>query len=515
MKRLAAVLLTVMLLAGCAAKEGAPYVPTGNALADEFGEIPTEETGAQEEQELTLAYYPDRELNPLRATDYTNRTLFSLIYQSLFVVDRDYNVWPMLCNKYAVSENLLTYVFYLADATFSDGTPVRPEDVVASLNAAMDKEQSGLYTSRFWYVRSIEVTEDGGVRVSLYTPMEDLPILLNIPILKESQIGEDRPLGSGPYMYDRTAGGLRLRRRTNWWCESENLKVTASAINLVAAESPGHIRDQFEFADVSLVCADPGSDYYADYRCDYELWDSEAGIFVYLACYTESKVFGSPSIRAALTYAIDREYLVDEYYRGFAWSASLPASPLSPYYNNGLAANYAYDPERFAQMIQNAGLVGREITFLVSNEDSLRLRVAESICAMLEAGGLVVKLETCPGYQLQYMLNMKQYDIYMAQAKLSPNMDLSPFFYTWGTLSYGTMDHEDTYELCKKALENQGNYYNLHKKVMDEGRLIPILFRSYAVYATRGVLTGLEPSRDNIFFYHLDLTLRDIQVPMD
>ena len=38
---------------------------------------------------------------------------------------------------------------------------------------------------------------------------------------------------------------------------------------------------------------------------------------------------------------------------------------------------------------------------------------------------------------------------------------------------------------------------------MDQGLLCPILFRSYAVYATRGLLTGMAPSRDNIFYYSI------------
>ena len=34
-----------------------------------------------------------------------------------------------------------------------------------------------------------------------------------------------------------------------------------------------------------------------------------------------------------------------------------------------------------------------------------------------------------------------------------------------------------------------------------------MLFRSYAIYATRGLLTGLTPSRDNVFYYSLGKTM--------
>ena len=99
--------------------------------------------------------------------------------------------------------------------------------------------------------------------------------------------------------------------------------------------------------------------------------------------------------------------------------------------------------------------------------------------------------------------------LYLGQTRLSPNMDLTPFFSASGGLHYGGMDDLATYNLCLQALENQGNYYTLHQTVMDEGYLCPILFRSYAVYATRGLLTNLQPARDNLFFYTIGKTMTD------
>ena len=61
----------------------------------------------------------------------------------------------------------------------------------------------------------------------------------------------------------------------------------------------------------------------------------------------------------------------------------------------------------------------------------------------------------------------------------------------------------------------QKNFYNLHKAVADDGRIIPILFCNYAVYATRGLLTELQPARDNVFFYTLGRTDEDAQIPID
>lgn len=497
MKKLLSVfLILAMVFSLAACRRGGEYVPTGDALEPEDGGSSpvTRPTGEDEVQDLTLIYYPNVSMNPFVCTDYTNRALFSLLYQSLFVTERDYQVEPQLCKTYSVSEDMLQYTFTIENATFSDGTPLVLTDVLASLNAA---KESDYYKGRFTHISTMEISGDALV-ITLDTPMEDLPLLLDVPILKADQLKLEQPLGTGPYILNKAESCLE--RRTDWWCQS-NLVVTASAIALIPAESTTQIRDTFQFETLDLVCADPGSDNYADYRCDYELWDCENGIFLYLACNSSNSVLSNPKVRSALTFAIDRDKIVDTYYRGFARSATLPASPQFPYYSQSLAEQYAFDESKFAKAIADAGVVGYSVEILVNSSDSLRVRVARDIAQMLTDGGLNAAVKELPQQQYLDALYFRNFDMYLGQTKLSPNMDLSAFFYTYGALSYGGVDNSTTYALCLDALENHGNFYTLHQNIMDNGYITPILFRSYAVYATRGLLTELTPARDNVFYY--------------
>ncbi len=509
MKKLCILLCLCLLFSGCTADVG-EHVPTGDGLS--YGEDYTgpQNTPDKEEQSqiLTLAYYKELPLNPYLSTDFTNRALLPLLYQSLFTVNRDYVVEPQLCKSYTVSRDMKTYTFYLEPATFPDGTVLTPEDVVASLTAAW---QSKFYKGRFLHVKRIAKSDDGGVTITLDTAYENFPLLLDVPIVQASQVALDRPVGTGPYTLYTAAGGESLRRRSNWWCKAE-MAVTAEIISLLPAKSATHIRDQFEFADLSAVCADPGSDRYADYRCDYELWDCENGIFLYLGTTENSKVFSNDTVRTALTHAIDRDMLVEEYYRGFARSATLPASPLSPYYNQNLAERYKYDKTKFAEAVKSAELEGSTVVFLANQDDSLRLRVARNIAKMLEEGGLKVQMKVLGGNAYRKALQDWDYDIYLGQTRLSPNMDLSAFFSTYGDLSWGGVNDVAAYALSLQALENYGNYFTLHKMVMDKGLICPVLFRSYAIYASRGVVSNLTPARESVFYYSLGKTLEEAQL---
>lgn len=498
--------LFIGLFCGCSEEAGA-YIPTGDAL-DVEGNRPNDTT-SPEEQDLTMVYYPELSMNPYTATNYTNRTLLPLMYQGLFCVNRNYEAVPILCQTYRVSGDMKTYTIYLAQARFSDGTALTAQDVVASLNAA---KTGGYYAGRFLHITSI-AAEGSAVVIQLDTPCETLPLLLDIPIVKASEVNAAMPLGTGPYVMDNALSSKRLRKQAAWWCSKESdLIITSSYIPLVEAESPSQIRDQFEFEDVGLVCADPGSDTYADYRCDYEIWDCENGLFLYLGTHEKSPVFSNASVRRALTHAIDRDLLVETYYRGFARSTTLPASPLSPFYNSQLASRYTYNKEKFTAALAEAQMQSASITLLLNSDDSLRLRVGRRIAQMLTDCGLKVTLLELTTEKYVEHLKWGSYDLYLAQTKLSPNMDLTAFFRQGGALSYGGLSDAATYAMAREALANQGNYYNLHELIMEDGQLCPILIRSYAVYATRGLVTNLQPSRDNLFCYSLGKTLNDVKI---
>lgn len=505
--------LLLSLLTGCGSTEEA-YVPTGDALVMEGQEPPAKEDNSAP-QELTLAYYADRSMNPIQSTDYTNRALFSLIYQGLFSGDSNYNAVPILCKSYQASADLKTFTFYIENATFSDGTPVTIDDVLASYEAAKDNKN---YVGRFTHVREMVITEDGGIRFSLATPYENFPLLLDIPIMKASQVEHEAPLGTGPYVFEQSLAGAHLRKNPNWWCKSDDLVVTADVINLIEAKNPSHIRDEFEFRDVGVVCANPCAATYADYRCDLELWDCDTGIMVYLGFninYSQEDIFEESDLRSAFTYAIDREAINEKFYNGHAKVATLPAEPGTPYYSTTLADKYKYDSLRFIQVLSRTKRTDEPLRLLVNSDDSIRLSLANDIAQTLTDYGLPTEVKSYPTNAYIEVYRASNYDLYLGQVKLSANMDLSEFFRPYGDLARNGVSDPATYSRCQDALANRGNYYNLHQQVMDEGRICPILFHSYSIYATRGLVTNLKPSRDNVYFYSLGKTLAGIQIETD
>ncbi len=528
MKKILCILLALTLLpglfAGCAKEdsgETTEYQPTGGALLMEGDDPDTFMTEPAEEQKLTLAYNPDRSMNPLIGYSHNNRVLFSLMYQGLFATDNKQNSYPILCSAYSVTPDDMIWTFYLEPgAKFSDGSPLTIQDVYDTYVAA---RESNYYKGRFhYYVNRFEI-DNGAIVFYLNAPMENFPLLLDIPIVRSEDVAADFPLGTGPYAFSDGLSGAFLRRLLDWWPEKKvTVPATADTINLVACETDAEVRDEFEFNDVGVVCTNPLSDKYAEYRCDYELWDVDNGTMLYLGCNVlYSPYFEDGVLRQVLTYAIDRDYIIERYYHNHAYKATLATTPSSPHYSQSLAAKYEFDSMKFIDAIANWKVPQfpddpkRKLRVLVNCDDSARLRTARYLVDQLNEYGIpAVTWEygaaTNPTYETALRANT--WDIYLGQTRLSPNFDLSEFFRLWGNLSWGGIPHDDILKMCKDSLANSGNYYNLLELIAEDGRIVPILFGTYAVYAERGLLPDLNPARDNVFFYTMGKTMEDIEM---
>lgn len=505
--KLTGLVLALVLLAGCAPAQ------TEEEIAPEPTETVTEEPVDQEEPEklepFGLAYEPDAGLNPYSCMALSNRTVLSLLYEPLFAVNASFEAVPYLCESYAVSGDGRTHTLTLRQGiTFSDGTALTAADAAASILAA---KNSAYYGSRLRHVTGATATSDLVVTVTTDVACGTLEKLLNIYVVKSGTAGDAIPVGSGPYRAD----GAQLVQ-TAWW-RDEAPAVNETAINLVTVNTAAEIRDQFEYGQITLACADPNGGSRITYHSDFELWNNNTTVMQYIGFNLNSPVFVYSSLRAAITYAIDRDSLASATAGGFAAAAVLPASPYASSYDQKLADSYAYNPEAFqsalaaSEIADHTGNDGILEVFtedgaqplsgkmIVCNTSEQRVAAAQTVVDTLNGYGFQLTLESLEYNEYVSALNNGNFDLYYGEARLSPDFDLSPFFAEGGSLSYGGIADSAVELLCAQAVENEGNAYNLHQKVMERGLICPVLFKTYAVYSARGRVPNLNPCLDGVF----------------
>lgn len=522
--RFLTLLLALVLLCGCGldGAQVSDYLTsqdetqqTSQPQADSPQELPGESMASdavledvQRLDTLKLAYQETYGLNPYTNASLCNRVILSLIYEPLFQVNGSFRAEPVLAQSAEASQNGQTTIITLQqNVRFHSGAALTPQDVVYSFETA---KKSEYYSGRFGYISSFTAQEDGTIAVTTSASYESVALLLDFPIIREGTAEEACPDGTGPFLF---TGGDTLEAFDGWWSGAYPHGYESVALTL--CDTAPNIRDQFEYGNVNLVCTDPNSSAYAAYHSDHELWSAPTTIMQYIGFNLDSDIFENKAIRSAVTYAIDRETIVAQDLGGFALESTLPASPLSPYYDGGLADDYAYDPQICQDILDQAQVkdytsdgirdlyvdgypvsVGGKM--IVSASSTQRVLTANRIAEQLNAMGFDITVSALDEEDFRSALRYGKFDLYYGEVRMSPNFDLSPFFRSGGSLAYGGLADSVTLTLCANQLENSGNAYDLHRHVLNRGYLCPVLFKTYAVYTTRGAVSGLDPALDRV-----------------
>ena len=447
-----------------------------------------------------LAYQKNYGVHPYDCESLNNRCILSFLYEPLFVVSSEkFDASPVLASSYEASDDGLTTTVHLSpQACFSDGSPLTAQDAAYSL---ISSRGTVYYGSRLRHVTSIAASDEKTLVLTTDTAYECLPLLLDIPVIKDGSRDEAVPLGSGPYVMD---GDTRLVRNTNWWQTAAPI-VDFAEVKLTLVEKTSEVRDNFEYENVNLVLTDPNSAAFAGFHNDYELWDARLPIMQYIGYNITSKVFSNYGLRSAITYAIDRDHLATDIMGGFAQPAVLPASPQAPFYDGKLANTYGYNLTKFSQQLESASVedmdndgtldlyvpsLGYAVsvagTMIVCSSSYQRVEAATEVVNALNALGFKITLKTLELSEFRQALQTGNFDLYYGEIRLSNNFDLTPFFSASGSMCYGGLDDSVMLNLCTQALANNGNSYNLYKRLCERGYITPVLFKNLAVYTTRG-----------------------------
>lgn len=521
----AALLLTLCLLCGCSNVNLSSVTAflTGEEQTESepqpVEETPPEETEMaadtvleeiQEFEVLRLAYQAEYGLNPYTTVSLCNRTILSLLYEPLYLVNSSFQPEPVLAAETELSEDGRTATITLRSGVkFHSGKTLTAQDVVYSFEQA---KACDYYGNRFIHIDSFTALDARTLAVVNDTSFETVALLLDFPIIRDGTVEAASPDGTGPFVWTK-GSSTKLERSETWW--GEEWVLDCQRVELTLCDTSTDIRDNFEYGQVNLVCTDPNSAAYATYHSDsdYELWSCNTTVMQYIGFNHNSKVWSSDALCAAVTYAVDRDTIVAQDLGGFAIASALPASPLSPGYDAGLAADYHYDLETFQAMLEEAQIedytgdgildiyykgyaIPVEGEMIVSASSPQRLQTANRIAGALNELGFDITVSALDDSEFQEALLYGNYDLYYGEVRLSANFDLGSFFREGGSLSYGGLSSGTMVALCAAMLENSGNAYDLHKQIMDRGMLCPILFKSYAVYTTRGAASHLDPALD-------------------
>ena len=151
-------------------------------------------------------------VDPIFTTASITQNHAQLVYDTLYGLDAQYQPHPQMAEGHTVSDDSLTWTITLREGLkFHDGSPVRAQDVVASLKRWGSRDLMG--GSLLAVTKSIEAENERTVRITLTEPF---PLLLNALARQATSMAAIMPerlanepankalketIGSGPFRF--------------------------------------------------------------------------------------------------------------------------------------------------------------------------------------------------------------------------------------------------------------------------------------------------------------------------
>ncbi|ULL18844.1 ABC transporter substrate-binding protein [Paenibacillus sp. H1-7] len=325
---------------------------------------------------------PEGIFNPYFYQNGWDGNVTSVLFASLVTKDETGKPIPELAEKWETSPDQLTYTFKLKpNLKFSDGSPLTAEDVAFTLTLLHDPAYDGRVDIAQANIKGgkayKEKTADSVAGIKVVDPqtiqiVTEKVSTLTLPliggeVLSKAYYGKDykqgnldyiktlhdKPLGAGPYKFDKFVKGQEVRfvANPNYYAgkpavENFIFKITNNETNL-----------QY------LKVGETDFDRFTANRDNYDQLKAlgfanintfTATSYVYLDFNSGGKLLKDKRVRQALYYGLDRQKFTDILYQGFGEVANVPVSPASWAYTKDVTP-YPFDPQKAKQLLDEAG----------------------------------------------------------------------------------------------------------------------------------------------------------------
>lgn len=325
-------------------------------------------------------------LNPLLSTDGDEQQVECLIFGALVKMNNESQPVPDLAQNIEISDDATTYTFTLHEnATFSDGEPLTSEDVRFTLERAVDQRTGSYWRGRLLGIVGAEEYSDDptGQLEGVETPDPQTVIIrldppdatflvtlggfVGMGILPKHVLQDVAPgdLAEHPFSREPTVSAgafkfvryetdqfIELERNDTYWGNPAPL----DRIFLRIAE-PEVALAQLETGDMDMAEFPIGELERVEQLSGVSAVSIGSVSMDFLAINMEREQFQDKRVRQAMMYATNRQGIVDAIYQGEATVVNQPLM-YGPDWMGELPEelnDYAFDPERAGQLLEEAG----------------------------------------------------------------------------------------------------------------------------------------------------------------
>ncbi|MGG3311104.1 ABC transporter substrate-binding protein [Paenibacillus lautus] len=324
----------------------------------------------------------------------------SVLYTPLVRVDTGGLPVPGLAEKWDISEDKLTYTYYLREGLkYSDGSPMTTEDVEFTWTLLHDPSYDGLNSvvetkikggqaykdGKADSIEGIQIIDERTISVTLEETNATALTVLGGPILSKAYYGKDyqfgnldyiknlhaNPITNGPYKLEKFIPGQEVRFVAN----EHYVLGKPKTEYFIYKTTEGDTWQFIETGEVDYGSFSATTDNIEKLKSlgFLNLIPSTASNYGYNQFNLERDQLKDKRVRQALTYGLNRQLIYVDSRQGAASIANIPSSPILWSYTEEGINPYPYDPERAKQLLDEAGwTVGADG---IREKDGVKLRI--------------------------------------------------------------------------------------------------------------------------------------------
>lgn len=285
--------------------------------------------------------------------------LYANVFEGLTRIGPSGEVLPALAESWTISDDGKVYTFKLHKGVkFHDGTDFDAEDVKFSLDRARAPDSVNAQKGLFAAIDTVEVIDPETVQVTLKHPQGAFLYNMGwgdavIVAPESADSNKEKPIGTGPFRFDHWAKGsaVTLVKSDNYWGDPVALdKVEFRFIPDAAAAVPAVLSGDVQA--FPFFPADAVSQVEGNPQLKVVIGSTEGETI--LAMNNKKPPLDNLKVRQAISYALDREAIIDGASGGLGQPIGSHVSPSSKAYVD-LTGRYPHDAAKARELLKEAG----------------------------------------------------------------------------------------------------------------------------------------------------------------
>ncbi len=377
----------------------------------------TREPQIKQSNAITIGSLADaKRLLPLLASDSASGDISGWIYNGLTKYDKNIKVIGDLAESWDISPDGLQIIFHLKKGVlWHDGVEFTADDVLFTYDTVINPKTPSPYSSNFGPVKTVEKMDRYTVKVVYTEPFAPALESWGMGIIpKHILYGKDitneyysrNPIGTGPYKLKEWVTGQKivLEAFDKYF---EGRPSIDKYISRVIPDTATMFLE-LKFGGIDFMGLTPpqyklqaSTEFFNKY---FHKFRYPSFGYTYLGYNLLDSRFSDKRVRQAITYAINKNDIIEGVLLGYGTPCTGPFPPESWAYNPNVK-DFEYDPEKSKRLLEEAGWKqgkdntlekdGKpfEFTVLVNQGNDARLKTAQIIKENLKKIGIKMNIK--------------------------------------------------------------------------------------------------------------------------